>query len=958
MILYQNGLSFEINENDSTAKVIRPRIVNQSIGDIFIPRFIQYNSKNYSVISICEKAFKDNERISVISFPLDSEIRTIEKKAFLNSSITSINIPKHVTTIEEETFSGCYNLTTVHFPEDSELRSIRTKAFYRTSIKKFYITSKVENFEDDFLRDDWHLINILVSPNNKHFTLYENKFLLFRSNLSQENFDVLFFSPRLIRKALIPSFIKHINSCAFNNCHQLHEIEFTDDSQLQSIGSSAFEDSDLKSIKIPCHVTKIDSKAFCDCEHFSKIEFSENSELRLIGKKAFSRTLIKNFHITSKIEELEEGWCNELNQLNEISISPENKHFKLINDNKLLIYRSDLSQDKYDNLIYASREIESVFVPSFIKHICSSTFCNCAKIKTIEFEENSELETINDNSFMSSSIEKIKIPRHVKTIGKRCFMFCDQLTSIEIPIDSELISIGKYALDNDLMIQSLYIPSNLKEIGKYCFFKVMKLSDISASPNNKNFTFYNNQFLLYKSDPLNENYDQLIIASRNINGNIIIPSFIKKICPYAFSDCKNITSIEFEENSELQIIDKYAFTNSSIQKISLPRSLKKIRNRALGWCINLKTIEIPEDSELISIEQKAFCFSFIEKIFIPPKLEEFDEPFLNNVNQLIDISVSPKNKYFCVHNGQLLLFKSDSLQKNFDKVIIASNTVENVIIPSFIKYLYPFSFYGCNNLKAIEFSEDSELLSIGHSTFQLSSIEKIKIPKHVKKIERYTFYECKKLKCLEFSEDSELISIEYSPFNGSAIEKLFIPSKVENLNKNWCVSTNYLTDISVSPNNKHFIFYNNQMLLYRKDESQNNYDHLIFISHNSKDIVIPSFIKKICSNAAYNCEQLKIEFQKNSQLVSIQNDSFNDSQIKSFCIPRSTKKIGSRAFDFCLELDSIEFLCDEFNEDLMFMCCNNLNVASFPNAHQVYINLRFVSPKFVLFIHVNGKVFF
>lgn len=65
------------------------------------------------------------------------------------------------------------------------------------------------------------------------------------------------------------------------------------------------------------------------------------------------------------------------------------------------------------------------------------------------------------------------------------------------------------------------------------------------------------------------------------------------------------------------------------------------------------------------------------------------------------------------------------------------------------------------------------------------------------------------------------------------------------------------------------------MLLYRKDESQNNYDQLIFISPNIKEIVIPSFIKKICSNAAYSCEQLKIEFQKNSQLISIQNDSFH-----------------------------------------------------------------------------------
>lgn len=951
MIVNQNGLTFEINENDSTAKVIRSRISNQSVGDIFIPRFINYNTKNYSVLSIGKKAFKNNEKINIISFPPDSEVRTIEKKAFFNSSISSINIPKNVKIIEEETFSGCCNLTTVQFPEDSELHSIRKKAFSRTAIKKFYIPSKVTNIEDDFLRDDSDLIDVSVSPNNKHFTLYENQFLLFRSSLTQENFDELFFASHLIRKATIPSFIKRICSCAFNYCRQLREIEFPDDSQLQSIGSNAFECTKIKSIKIPPHVTKLDKRAL-SCSSISKIEFSEDSELRFIGKKAFYGTHIKELYIPSKVEELEDGWCEDSKDLVDISISPENKHFKLINDNKLLLYKSDLSQDKYDKIIFASREIESVIVPSFIKHICSSSFCHCHKLKTIEFEENSELETINDYSFAYSVLDNIKIPSHVKTLGKRIFSF-SSLKSIEIPTDSELISIGKYAFDNT-QIQNLYIPSNFKEFEKYCFISTNQLSDISVSPNNKHFTLYNNQFLLYKSDSSSNNYDQLIFASRKIENNIVIPSFIKTICPYAFSHCKKLISVEFEKNSELQIIDESAFNNSSIQRISLPRSLQKIKNRAFGWCKQLETIEIPEDSELDSIEKSAFFFTIIEKIFIPPKLEEFNDPFTNS---LVDISVSPKNKYFCVYNNQLLLYKSDPLQKIFDKVIFGFGNIENIIIPSFIKYLYPYSFNKNTNIKTIEIPDDSELFLIGDFAFSYTSIESIKIPKHVKKIGRWAFYSCNKLKSLEFSEDSELISIEESVFTYSAIKKLFLPSKIEKLNRDWCISTNYLNDISVSPNNKHFTFYN-QMLLYKKDENKNTYDNLIFVSRNCEQIVIPSFIKKICENSFYCCKRLSyVEFEKNSQLVSIQNDCFNDTRIKSFCIPRSVKKIGSRTFDFCLGLYCIEFQCDEFREDLLFFSCSNLTCASFPNAHQVNISLAFVSPTFTLFIQPNGKVF-
>lgn len=43
--------------------------------------------------------------------------------------------------------------------------------------------------------------------------------------------------------------------------------------------------------------------------------------------------------------------------------------------------------------------------------------------------------------------------------------------------------------------------------------------------------------------------------------------------------------------------------------------------------------------------------------------------------------------------------------------------IEKAVIPSFIKKIGPRSFELCDNLKEISFSENSQLLSIGHQHF-------------------------------------------------------------------------------------------------------------------------------------------------------------------------------------------------------------------------------------------------
>lgn len=72
----------------------------------------------------------------------NSELISIGKYAFCESTIETITIPSNVTTIDEGAFSNCINLKTVKFAPNSKLKHIREFSFNNVSIREILIPSK------------------------------------------------------------------------------------------------------------------------------------------------------------------------------------------------------------------------------------------------------------------------------------------------------------------------------------------------------------------------------------------------------------------------------------------------------------------------------------------------------------------------------------------------------------------------------------------------------------------------------------------------------------------------------------------------------------------------------------------------------------------------------------------------------------------------------------------------
>ena len=386
--------------------------------------------------------------------------------------------------------------------------------------------------------------------------------------------------------------ITDISEIAFQFSESIETITFSENCKIPFIRKSSFSYCKFKTVRILCPVT------ICiDAFYHSQIDNIELRNIKSIEKNAFLTSDIETITISSNFNGFEDGWCNGL-YTKKFNIIQSDEDLISFYDDKYLIGKSDPKNDIFDVLLFARIDIEEVNIPSFIRIIAPYAFGECYKLK------------------------HIVIPSQIIQIGRNAFS-CRKLETIEISNDSNLKSIG-YEAFKLALIKSLFIPPKLVELEYGWCCVARNLTKVVVSPKNSNFICLNSQFILGKSNSISDEYDVLLFACRNIQ-KAIIPCFIKTIAPFAFNYCLDLREVEFPHDSKLTRICKYAFSYSSIRKISIPSNVKHIDQGS--FCgTKLENIEFKNDSKLYSFTKEVFLFCPITSLLIPKsvKMIEFE----------------------------------------------------------------------------------------------------------------------------------------------------------------------------------------------------------------------------------------------------------------------------------------------------------------------------------------------
>ena len=349
---------------------------------------------------------------------LPASLESIGKQAFYNCDLmTSVTFEEGsmttgAKTIEDNAFDDCDSLSTIYAYQDTITAmgwsASGTQSFYGAANNVTVINREVTTFT-------YGTININHSYNDTSDV-----------TLTTSSYDSIIDGQKL--KAIhVGLEVTSISNNAFKDLDQMYTLTFDSNSNLETIGNSAFNGvTQLMSTIIPASVTSIGELAFYNCTQMTSFTFEENSSLTTIQLQTFS------------------GCTN----------------------------------------------LASIEIVASVKNINNLAFYNCTQMTSFTFEENSQLETIGAATFYNSGLTgPITFPASLKTIGTASsssgtFENCSNSFSILFEAGSVLETIEQYSFKDSDLTGTITLPASLKTIGKYAFHNCSSLNTVTFEQNS------------------------------------------------------------------------------------------------------------------------------------------------------------------------------------------------------------------------------------------------------------------------------------------------------------------------------------------------------------------------------------------------------------------------------------------------------------------------------------------
>ena len=276
----------------------------QSIGNtaFYLSSVVTVNFATRSQLtSLGTQAFTSTADLTSINLP--RSLTTIGSQVFSGSGITSITIPESVTEIPDLAFSDAGNLTSVTFVPNSQVTRIGVSAFAYTDslssiglpdglliideyafsesgLEEITIPASVTSIKDSAFTHSADLNSVIFADGSQLNLIEQSAFsftalteIEFPEGVTTIPGDAVSDVPTLTRVS-IPSTVTSIESRAFAGDTNLVEVLFTADSGLTEIGNFAFfAASSLTAITFPASLATIGTYAMHDMASLSKIGF-------------------------------------------------------------------------------------------------------------------------------------------------------------------------------------------------------------------------------------------------------------------------------------------------------------------------------------------------------------------------------------------------------------------------------------------------------------------------------------------------------------------------------------------------------------------------------------------------------------------------------------------------------------------------------------------------------------
>ena len=240
-----------------------------------------------------------------------------------------------------------------------------------------------------------------------------------------------------------------------------------------------------------------------------------------------------------------------------------------------------------EEMFYQSA-LRSVVIPTNVTTVGYSAFKRCSSLTTVTFEKESQLKTIGGDYYYGAfsdctALTSIEIPASVETIGNTAFSDCSSLATVTFEKGSRLKTIGNNAYYRCSSLTSIEIPASVETIEATAFKRCSKLTTI---------TFEKGSLLKTIGGGYYSSYYHGAFSDCSSLTSIEIPASVETIEATAFKRCSKLTTVTFEKGSQLKIIGGGFDTNVGYRYIYGAFSeLKNLMTVDMSACTQVEIIE-------------------------------------------------------------------------------------------------------------------------------------------------------------------------------------------------------------------------------------------------------------------------------------------------------------------------------------------------------------------------------
>ena len=418
-----------------------------------------------------------------------------------------------------------------------------------------------------------------------------------------------------------------------------------------------------------------------------------------------------------------------------------------------------------------NKYLKSVSVPESVTSIGPGAFSSCEGLSTVELPQG--LTELPSSLFSGCKLLKtIAIPQSVTSIGARAFFGCTALESVQLP--SGLESIGDEAFSGCTSLQKPEIPADAS-VGENAFLgtKTVHKCSFADSWSSDGESHWHECSCGKTSEKAAHTYDgsecsvcgqqrsETLAAGEGwtlthsgtltVSGTGDLPAVPRDGAsePWqAYAD--KILSVVIENG--VPTVGSGVFADcTALRKVSIPASVTELDVNAFSGCVSLAIYEVAAGNAVYASDNGVL----------------FDA----GKTRLLSYPAAKADSAYTV----------PGTVGSIDKYAFAGAQLTSLTVPDSVTSIGEGAFSGCTKLKSVRLSQN--LTKLEASLFSgCAALAEISIPDSVKELGRAVFSGCASLREIEIPDKVTVIPEE--AFKGcAALEKISLPKSVSHIKK-------------------------------------------------------------------------------------------------------------------------------------------------------------------------------